>query len=137
MMNAQDVMTADPIRAQEDTPLSEALATMAEHDIRHLPVVRNEELIGIISDRDIRGLGVSLVNDEQSLQSLRQRMSRTVSEVMEGPVVSVESDAQLDDIIDVIVEEKIGAIPVVEPGSMHLVGIISVLDLLKASREAG
>lgn len=134
-MNAQDVMTADPIRAEESTPLSEALATMAEHDIRHLPVVRNEELIGIISDRDIRGLGISLVNDEASLQSLRQRMSRTVSEVMEGPVVSVESDAELDDVIDTMVEEKIGALPVVEPGSMHLVGIISVLDVLKAARE--
>ena len=131
MMIAQDVMTADPIRAQEDTPLSEALATMAEHDIRHLPVVRNEALVGIISDRDIRGLGVSLVNDEQGLQSLRQRMQRTVSEVMSTEVVSLDENDTLLDLQQVLDSFEFRHVPVTQDD--RLIGLLSERDVLRYS----
>lgn len=134
-MLAEDIMTRDPLSVKDTTPLSEAFAVLAEGDVRHLPILRDEELIGIVSDRDFRGLGLSLVNDVKSFDDLRRRMSRGVSEVMTGNVISVDTDTPLSEVVDLFVEEKIGALPVVEPGTGHLVGIISVLDVLRASRE--
>lgn len=134
-MLAEDIMTRDPLSVEDTTPMAEAFAVLAESDIRHLPVLRNEELVGIVSDRDFRGLGLSLVNDVKSFDDLRRRMGRGVSELMSGSVISVDTDTPLSEVVDLFVEEKVGAIPVVEPGTAHLVGIISVLDMLRASRE--
>lgn len=134
-MLAEDIMTRDPLSVNDTTPLAEAFAVLTESEVRHLPVLRDEELVGIVSDRDFRGLGLSLVNDVQSFDDLRRRMRRGVSELMSGSVISVDADTPLADVIDLFVEEKVGAIPVVEPGTAHLVGIISVLDVLRASRE--
>lgn len=134
-MLAEDIMTRDPLSVSDTTPIAEAFAVLTESEVRHLPVLRDEELVGIVSDRDFRGLGLSLVNDVQSFDDLRRRMRRGVSELMSGSVISVDADTPLSDVIDLFVEEKVGAIPVVEPGTAHLVGIISVLDVLRASRE--
>lgn len=134
-MLAEDIMTRDPLSVDEATPLAEAFAVLTESEVRHLPILRNEELIGIVSDRDFRGLGLSLVNDVRSFDDLRRRMRRPVSDLMNGSVISVETDTPLADVLDLLVEEKVGALPVVEPGTQHLVGIISVLDVLRVSRE--
>jgi len=134
-MRAEDIMTADPLYAEETASLAEAMALLAEREIRHLPIVRDGELVGIVSDRDFRGLGLSVVNDVESYDALRQRMQRSVSELVNTTVVSVETETELEEIIDVFVEEKVGAVPVVEPGTMHMVGIISVIDILRAVRD--
>jgi acetoin utilization protein AcuB len=134
-MLAEDIMTRDPLSVKDTTPLSEAFAVLAESEIRHLPVLRDEALVGILSDRDFRALGLSLVNDVRSLDELQRRMRRGVAEVMSGNVISVDTDTPLSEVVDLFVEEKVGALPVVEPGTAHLVGIISVLDVLRASRD--
>lgn len=59
-----------------------------------------------------------------------------VSEIMSSDVISVPGDAGLTDVIDLIVESKVGAIPVVDPKSNALVGIVSYIDVLKAVRES-
>lgn len=135
-MLAEDIMTRDPVSVDESTPMAEAFSVLAESEVRHLPVLRNEELIGIVSDRDFRGLGLSLVNDVKSFDDLKRRMSRTVAELMTGNVISVDTDTPLSEVVDLFIEEKVGALPVVEPGTGHLVGIISVLDVLRASRDS-
>lgn len=133
-MRAEDIMTSDPVYADETASVAEALAMLAEREIRHLPIVRDGELVAIVSDRDFRGLGLSLVNDVESFDTMRRRMQRSVSELVNGAVVSVETDTPLAEVVDLFVEEKVGAVPVVEPGTMHMVGIISVLDVLRAAR---
>ena len=134
-MRAEDIMTGDPLYAEETASVAEALALLSEREIRHLPIVRDGELVGIVSDRDFRGLGLSLVNDVESFEGLKRRMQRSVSELTANTVVSVETETPLEEIIDVLVEEKIGAVPVVEPGTMHMVGIVSVIDVLRAVRD--
>lgn len=56
-----DVMTTDVITTSPDTSVRDAARTMAQHWIRHLPVVENGQLVGIISQRDITGVFAALV----------------------------------------------------------------------------
>ena len=133
-MRAEDIMTREPLFAHETASVADVLALLSERGIRHLPIVREGELIAIVSDRDIQGLGLSVVNDMESFDAMRHRMTRSVSELINGGVVSVETDAPLGEVVDLLMEEKVGALPVVEPGTMHLVGIISVIDVLRAAR---
>ncbi|HSJ60912.1 MAG TPA: CBS domain-containing protein [Jiangellaceae bacterium] len=56
-----DVMTTDIITTSPDTSVRDAARTMAQHWIRHLPVVENGQLVGIISQRDITGVFAALV----------------------------------------------------------------------------
>ena len=53
-MLVKNRMTADPVTVTPEDSLAHALRLTREHRIRHLPVVRNGELVGILSDRDIR-----------------------------------------------------------------------------------
>lgn len=133
-MTASEMMTEDPITATPTTTLAQALDTLRELDARHLPVVEDDELIGMISDRDLRAAmiyGFDPARDEDGAATV---LDVTVSSIMSGDVLSVEEEASLDEVIDVMLEHKLGAVPVVRVGSMTLVGIISYLDVLRAVR---
>jgi CBS domain-containing protein len=132
-MIADDIMTRQPITVSEETSIGDALAVLSEERIRHLPVVRGGDVVGILSDRDFRSLGVSLMSDEHALERLRAQLARPVSVLMSGGVVTVGRDADAVEIAEVMLEEKLSAVPVVEPGTQVLAGIVSYLDLLRAA----
>lgn len=134
-MNAEDIMTREPLTVEETTSAADALDVLSESQIRHLPVVRNGELIGMLSDRDLRELGVALARDVESFEALRARLGTKVHEIMNHNIVSVESGAPVSEVVDLLLEERIGAVPVVEPGTMHLVGIVSYVDVLRVARD--
>jgi acetoin utilization protein AcuB len=82
---------------------------------RHLPVVRGGRLIGIISDRDVQ-----------------LETSRSVGDVMHAPVVTVTPDTPIEVAASLLIDNKIGALPVVDDGTDALVGIVSQTDLFGA-----
>lgn len=131
-MIVQEIMTADPTTVSENTSIGDALNTLSDEGIRHLPVTRQGDVVGILSDRDLSSLGFSLVNDMAGSEQVRARLSQPVSALMSGGVVTIGQDAELSEAVDLFVEEKLSALPVVESGSSTLVGIISYIDLLKA-----
>ena len=57
-------MTADPVCASESTPAAEAAQTMLEQGFRHLPVVEDEQAVGIVSIRDVARWGVAAAGGE-------------------------------------------------------------------------
>ncbi len=135
-MRAADVMTPDPVYVQQDRSLREAEHLMREYDMRHLPVVDEEGLlVGILSDRDLRSYipwdGQFGVPDLEAIE----RRSDPVSSAMQADPLYVRPDAGLGEVIDLMVQWKVGAIPVLEQGSEKLEGIISYVDVLKASRD--
>ena len=132
-MIAEDIMTRDPMSVAEDVSIGEALNVLMEQGIRHLPVVRGTDLVGILSDRDFSALGVALVNDVEGYDRLRARLSQPVSKLMTGGVVSVDADDEIVEIVELMLEENLSAVPVVESGTQELVGIVSYLDILKAA----
>ncbi|MFW5920289.1 MAG: CBS domain-containing protein [Polyangiales bacterium] len=135
-MTAEEIMSDNVTTVEETAPISEAVEALSELYIRHIPVVRGSEVVGMLSDRDLRSIGLSLVSDIEGLDKVRDRMSDPVSTLMSGDVITIDRSADLTEIIDLMMEEKVGAIPVVEEDSSDLVGILSYVDVLRAARSA-
>ncbi len=135
-MIVQEVMTRGPYVASVRDSIRKVLETLAEADVRHLPVVEDGSLVGIVSDRDLREVVPSALDVvERPLESARM-LARPVSELMSSDVISVTPADDLVEAIDLMIEHRIGAVPVVENGSAELVGIVSYVDALRAARDA-
>jgi len=134
MTTAEEIMTENPTTVSEDTTLRDALELMQDGSIRHLPVLREGLLVGMLSDRDVQSLGLRLVTDLESMERVDERLSATVGSVMSPNVLSVSRVAELGEVIDLLVEEKVGAVPVVDEGA--LVGILSYVDVLRVLRDS-
>jgi acetoin utilization protein AcuB len=116
------------------TPVSEAWELMQRKRIRHLLVTEGERLVGIITDRDIR---LNLPSPATSLSAweVSYLLSRlTVDQVMTRSVITIGQDRQVADAVRLMLEHRIGALPVVE--NEHVVGIITETDLLRAFGKA-
>jgi len=130
-MIAEDIMTPKPQTVTETVSIGDAMTLMSEQGVRHLPVVRGKEVVGILSDRDFRNLGVSMVNDMYGYERLRARLSQPVSTLMTGGVITIDRDASVAELVEILLEEKVSALPVVEPGTQELAGIVSYVDVLR------
>ncbi len=134
-MNAREIMSADPIVVQIDTSIAEALEVLQNAEVRHLPVVDEGTIVGMLSDRDFRTAYLSPLADTESLDRLKAKLQSPVSTIMSSGVVTVNPETDLADVIDCMLENKIGAVPVVDARGDELVGIVSYVDILRAQRE--
>ncbi len=137
-MKVADVMTRDPKVIGPEAPIRQALRLMKEGGFRRVPVVRNGELIGILSDRDLRQAMNAPVllherkQDEYILDNVKVGMCMSTELYTLSPKDSLAKAALL------MKEKKVGGCPVVDEGK--LVGIITESDLLEylvRSIEAG
>lgn len=131
-MTAGDLMTANPTTVTPQTTTAEAWDLMRELDVRHLPVVDGQTLVGMLSDRDFGNLDVSRLLTAEGADALPRRLTLPVIQIMSTDVVAVEPDTEMDEIIAALLEHKIGALPVVLPGTRQIVGIVSYIDVLRA-----
>jgi acetoin utilization protein AcuB len=113
------VMTPFPYFIESKEPVTTADARMVEHEIRHLPVLDNGEVVGIITDRDLKRLvhpSLPLVNKSK----IRAR------DVMQRNVYVTDIHTPLDEVLDQMVERRIGSCVVLRHGK--LAGIFSMVD---------
>jgi acetoin utilization protein AcuB len=134
-MEARDVMTPSPVTVTPQATLAEAWALMREADIRHVPVVEAGVLVGMLSDRDLASLDVARVLTTEGADVLRRKRATPVVTVMSSDVVSVEVEDDLGEVVELMLEHKVGAIPVVRSDTREIVGIVSYIDVLRAVRE--
>ncbi len=121
-------MIRDVVTALPGTSLADGLALMHERRIRHLPVLENGRLAGIVSDRDLRGAAppIGSLPEEQRLQFLRERR---IAEIMKRDVVTVDPMTPIEEAARLMAARTIGALPVLEGD--RLVGILTASDLLR------
>jgi len=134
-MRVRDVMTDEVTTVEETATVGDALKLLQELEIRHLPVTRSGEVVGMLSDRDFRSLGLTLITDLERLDRLQAVLEAPVSGLMSGDVIRVNPESDLREVVDLMVDEKIGAVPVVDPDTGDLDGIVSYVDALKGMRE--
>jgi len=128
MLKVVDVMTADPLSLGLSDTIGQAEEMMYEYRIRQLPVVEGSELIGIITDRDIRSfLSGRLFSTPEEREAA---LNTNIGAVMSTAPITVSPDDDLRDAVELLIEEKIGAIPVVEE-EKGLVGIVTHVDVLR------
>lgn len=130
-MKARDVMTPNPIAVTPEATLAEVWDLMREADIRHVPVVQAGVLVGMVSDRDLASLDVARVLTTDGADALRRALATPVVTVMSSDVIFVEMEDDLDDVIELMLEHKVGAIPVVRSDTRDVMGIVSYIDVLR------
>ncbi len=121
-MLVKEWMTPDPMTTSAETRLIDAYRRMIEYEIRHLPVVQDGQLIGILSTVDVgRRLAAVGVTDWSDT---------TVRDVMTPDPLTTAPDAELARVATVLHNARVSALPVMEKGA--LIGIITTDDLLGA-----
>jgi CBS domain-containing protein len=129
-MRVRDLMTAKPITVDPETPMLEARQRMVAERIRHLIVVEDARVVGIVTDRDIR-LNLPSPATSLSVWELNYLLAKlTVGGVMSTGVLVVDPERPAADAARIMMEHKIGALPVVDQG--RLVGIVTESDFVRA-----
>ncbi len=127
-MKVKDIMIKEVATLDVNDELSLANDIMRLGRIRHLPVVDGLRLVGIISERDLfrsslaQALGYGTKDTRNLMKTVR------IKDIMVSQVITVRPDTELKHAVQLMVEKKIGCLPVVE--DEHLVGLITETDIL-------
>ena len=129
-MLVQELMTRDPLTVPLETAVTDARRMMVERRIRHLLVTDGSRLAGIVTDRDIR-LNLPSPATSLSVWEINYLVARlSVESVMTRPVITVDPRRDAVAAARIMLEHKIGALPVVDAGT--IVGIVTETDILRA-----
>lgn len=128
-LNVSDVYTRDAITVAPETPAAEARKLMDEHDIRRLPVVQEDRLVGIVTLLDLmQSVPLSeATSSEQELDYLLEQVM--VEQIMTRDVHAVGEDTHLATVASLMLEHKIGGVPVVE--GERVIGIVTESDIFR------
>jgi acetoin utilization protein AcuB len=127
-MKVKDIMVKEVATLDVNDELSLANDIMRLGRIRHLPVVDGPRLVGIISERDLfrsslaQALGYGTKATRDLMKTLR------IKDVMVTPVITVSPETELKDAVELMINKKIGCLPVVEDD--QLVGLVTETDIL-------
>jgi CBS domain-containing protein len=116
--SVRDAMTEDPRSIGASASVVEAARVMREEDIGSLPITDNEQLVGLITDRDITTRVVAEAADPTAT---------AVGDVYSRDIVSVEPDKELEEALRLMARHQVRRLPVVENG--RLVGIVAQADV--------
>ena len=134
-MTARDLMTPNPVTVSPQTTVAEAWDVMRELDVRHVPVVQDGALVGMLSDRDLARVDVIGLLTNERAEAVRRELGTPAVDVMSPDVLCVEPETELSEIVELLLEHKIGAIPVVRSDTREIVGIVSYIDVLRALQD--
>jgi CBS domain-containing protein len=127
-VTAADAMTDTPVTVKPTDSLIEAANLMVEHQIRHLPVLEDGRLVGMLSDRDIRTIAGDPVRFVEARDSGAEELR--VCDAMTEDTVTVPADRPITEIATDLIDEEVGALPVVDPAG-KVIGVVSYVDALR------
>lgn len=129
MINVSEIMTTNPITVQPITKLNEVIGLMKSHQFRHLLVVDSKQLVGIISDRDVRLAMNSPLVKHQPEHDWELLNTIIAADCMTPNPLTIQPNESAAKVAELMNHYKFDALPVVEAG--QLVGIVTVGDILK------
>ena len=129
----REIMMKGPVTLESDDVLDLADDVMELGRIRHLPILECGRVVGVLSQRDL--FHSALVKVLGFKQREQKDLMRTIQVrgVMSQPVVTILADASVKEAARLMVEKKIGCLPVVEGGS--LIGLVTETDILRHFAE--
>ena len=129
MLLVRDWMTGNLVTLSPKASVAEALTLCRERRIRHIPIVEEGRLIGIVSDRDLRDASPAL-GDAERASTLQEKR---VGDVMTREVSTTVPEESIENVAQEMYELKIGSLPVVaEEDEEKLLGIVTSSDVMRA-----
>jgi CBS domain-containing membrane protein len=126
MFSVAEIMTREPYTLGPDDSLAKARQLLAEHHIRHIPIVSEKgSLLGLVSQRDVLAASDSIILNRQG-DSREDYVA--LSAIMSAPVQTVDESASLRGTAMHLQKYKLGCLPVLRDG--RLVGIITDSDFV-------
>lgn len=119
------------VQIRPEDSIDQAIALLESHGFRHLPVVDRGAILGMVSDRDLLSAVAMLPSDQRfaSTEGPARVGATKVSEIMSSPARTVAADAPLEVAAELMLNERIRAIPLVYKD--RLAGIVTETDFLK------
>ncbi|MGT2832584.1 CBS and ACT domain-containing protein [Streptococcus halotolerans] len=132
-MPVKDFMTSRVIYVSPDTTVAHASDKMKSHDLRRLPVIENDRLVGLVTEGTMADATPSKATS-LSIYEMNYLLNKTsIRDIMIRDVITVSQDASLEDAIYIMMKHKIGVLPVVDNDQLY--GIITDRDIFKAFLE--
>jgi CBS domain-containing protein len=120
----REVMTPSPETVEPGQPVAEAAKLMKQADVGMIPVVKEGQLSGTVTDRDIV---LRVIAEGKSTAST------TVGEIASGEVVTVDPEQELEEALELMAKHQVRRLPVVENG--RLIGVLAQADVAREGDE--
>jgi CBS domain-containing membrane protein len=128
----REIMMGSPVTLKPEDTLNLANDVISLGRIRHIPVVDNGRLVGLLSDRDLIGAATTNFGSKQRSKGASHK-TFLVKDLMKKTVITVKPDTSIKETVHLMKEKKIGCIPVVNEGI--LVGLVTTTDILRYVEE--
>jgi CBS domain-containing membrane protein len=133
-VRVRDIMSAPAVTVDRTDSLAFAEELMNVENIRHLPVVDGDVLLGLLTHRDVLAASLSTLSRPSEEEDLELKRKVEVAQVMRGDVETVTPDTPLGSAVETILGQKVGCLPVVDERH-HLVGIVTRSDFVPLARD--
>jgi len=128
-MYVDRIMTRTVVQVAEDARVTQLAALMRDRHIRHLPVVRDGHLVGLVTSHDLERVSPSPITTLSVGEANYLLGKLTAARIMRAQVITCAPDTLVEEAARLLRQEKIGCLPVVESGN-KLVGIVTHEDVL-------
>jgi CBS domain-containing protein len=125
----REIMMGSPVTLKPDDTLDLANDVISLGRIRHIPIVEDGRLVGIITERDLIGAAAGRIFGLKQKNKSALLKSVSIKEVMKKRVVTAAPDTPIKDIAHLMADKKIGCVPVVSAGMV--VGLVTTTDILR------
>lgn len=126
---AKEIMMGSPVTLKPEDTLDLANDVISLGRIRHIPVVEDGRLVGILTERDLIGAAAAMIFGLKQKSKSALLKSFLIKEVMKKHVLTVAPDTPINDIAHLMADKRIGCVPVVTAGT--LVGLVTTTDVLR------
>ena len=130
-MLVKNWMNRNIITVDANESMLDAINLLKKHDVLMLPVMRNGELVGVVTDRDLKRASASDATTLEVHELMYILSKIKVKEIMSRPPVTVPFDYTLEETAEILLNNKISGVPVVDHGGQVL-GTISQNELFRA-----
>lgn len=129
-VSVADIMSTELTTVVPSTPLTQLLDVFAQHTFHHLPVVENDKLLGIISDRDLsQALSPNIGTESESAED-RRLLRQSAADIMTSTIIGIDRSTDLDTASILLLENDISCLPVTDDNG-GLEGLLTWKDLLQ------
>jgi CBS domain-containing protein len=125
----REIMMGSPVTLKPDDTLALANDVISLGRIRHIPVVEDGKLRGMLTERDLMGAAATQIFGLKKSSKNALLKSVQIRDVMKKRVVTVAPDTPIKDAAHLLADKKIGCLPVVSEGT--LVGLVTTTDILR------